>query len=73
MTTVTIHNKSKLDFKTKAGAIKAGSFAELEKELGENLLKSYPNQLQAVKSSIKQPIADPIKKDKKGKSIQKET
>lgn len=53
MTTITIHNKSKLNFNTKAGIIAGGSFLEVEKELAELLLASYPNQLREAANSKK--------------------
>jgi hypothetical protein len=52
MSKITIHNKSKLNFNTKAGLIKSGSFIEIEEKAARNLLKSYPNQLQEAANSV---------------------
>lgn len=51
-----VHNKSKINFKTKAGIIKAESFLEIEDNLAKKLIKNYPASLQK---------AGDIKDDKK--------
>lgn len=77
MTMITIHNKSLLTFNTKVGTIKAGGFIEIEKEMAEELLISYPNHLQKAASSKKKDeeinkLKEELEKAKKGKKIEAE-